>query len=48
MIQLNQEGTAYITVEHLPTELYELGLQTFEKMWGLHPEEKHKIIFHQV
>jgi alkylated DNA repair dioxygenase AlkB len=44
VIQLNESGTSFITIDYLSDELKEKGIETFENMWKLHPENKHKII----
>lgn len=44
VIQLNESGTAYISVDYLPKDLYQAGLENFNQMWRLHPEQRHKII----
>lgn len=44
VVHLNESGTSYITIDYLSDELKEKGITTFENMWKLHPEDKHKII----
>jgi alkylated DNA repair dioxygenase AlkB len=45
MIQLNESGTAYISIDHLPEAL--LAQIDFDGIYALHPEEKHKIIMYE-
>lgn len=46
-IQLNNSGSAYILIDYLPKELCNHAYHTFESMWNLHPNQRHKIIFYQ-
>lgn len=43
-IQLNESGSAYLTLSWLPESLIKEGEETFGRMWDLHPKDKHKII----
>lgn len=43
-IPLNESGTAYITIGYLPEHLKNVNKNVFDKMWDLHPKEKHKVI----
>jgi len=47
VIQLNESGSAYILVDYLPEHLSENASNTFDSMWQLHPELKHKIIMYE-
>lgn len=47
IIQLDSEGTSWITIEFVPNELSNLATSTYESMWNLHPETKHKIIMYE-
>jgi alkylated DNA repair dioxygenase AlkB len=44
VIQLNKSGTAYIIIDHIPHDLNNLALDTFNMMYKLHPDDRHKII----
>jgi alkylated DNA repair dioxygenase AlkB len=44
VIQLNKSGTAYITIEYFQNNIEIVTPITFNEMWKLHPEQKHKII----
>jgi alkylated DNA repair dioxygenase AlkB len=45
-IQLNESGTAYITLEYLPDNLLEQSIKNYDDMYVLHPENKFKIIMY--
>jgi hypothetical protein len=47
MIQLNESGTAYLTINYLPDDLSELASRTFNDMYELHLKNKHKIIIYE-
>lgn len=44
IIYLNENKTAYLKVEYLPHSLIKYGEDNYEKMFNLHPQDKHKII----
>lgn len=41
---LNESGTAWIQLSHLPAELAEYAKANFKSMFDLHPEERGKVI----
>ena len=47
MIQLNESGTAYLMIDHLPHDLSIVGTTSFEALYDLHPQDKHKIIMYE-
>ena len=47
VFQLNEEGTAYITIEYLPEDLLIQGLHNFHQLFDLHPKNRHKIIMYE-
>ena len=47
VIQLNDSGTAYIMIEHLPSKLANINPDIFDTMYALHPKNKHKIIMYE-
>ena len=46
IIHLTRDGSCWLKIEHLPTELAEYGLRCFDEMWQLHPEDRGKVMMH--
>lgn len=47
MIQLNTSGTAFLSIDHLPNNLFIKATDTFNEIYTLHPPQKHKIIMYE-
>jgi alkylated DNA repair dioxygenase AlkB len=47
IIQLNESGTAFISIDHLPDGLSILANAGFNEIYALHPQDKHKIIMYE-
>lgn len=43
-IQLNESGTAFITINYLPQPLININSVLFDTLWNLHPKLKHTIV----